>query len=87
MGEAKEILFLQMSQIHGKEMPIYFVLIKTCFIVTRKEGEKVKHEEEKNPKIALFGLTLKKPAHPFSSAWSLLLVHVRFTPRSRAQRL
>ena len=41
--------------------------------------EKVKHEEE-NPKTALFGHILKKISTSTFGAWSLLLVHSRFTP-------
>ena len=32
-------------------------------------------------KIVLFGHILKKLAHPLFGAWSLLLVHVQFTPK------
>ena len=35
----------------------------------------------KTPKIALFGHIFSKIAQLFFNAWSLLLVHVRFTPK------
>ena len=42
-------------------------------------GEKVKHEESCQY-YPFWTYILKKPAHPFFGAWSLLLVHIRFTP-------
>ena len=41
-----------------------------------------------NPKITLFGIICKqKSPHPLFGAWSLLLVHVWFTPSQGAQKL
>jgi hypothetical protein len=53
MGEAKEVLLLEMSGDHGRENAIlilfhlfYFYFLRpNVSIVTRKEGEKVTHEE------------------------------------------
>ena len=59
MGGSKEVLSLQMSRDHGREMPflivfdtlifIYFYFyLKIFFIIARKErkkGDKVKHKE------------------------------------------
>ena len=84
--EAKEVLSLQMSRGHGKEIPFsythtHIILSKVIQVYEERreeEGEKVKHEE--NSQNYPFGHIFKKSAPPLSSAWSLLLVHVRFTP-------
>ena len=84
MGEAKEVLLLQMSRDHRRK---YRFNIFQCFffeggdvsIVMREEGKKVKHEE--NSQKFLFGHILKKRSiYTLFGAWSLLLIHVQFTP-------
>ena len=78
MGRAKEVISMHMSGDHGRERCQLF------FIVMRKwregEGEKVKHEEtlQNCPFWHTFKQTL---TYPLFGAWSLLLVHVRFTLR------
>ena len=48
------------------------------FIYTRKEGMKVKHEE--NSQNIPFWTYISKISTSTFSAWSLLLIHVHFTP-------
>jgi hypothetical protein len=48
VGEGREVLWLQMSRDHDRDLPNIYIYIygQTFFIVTREEeGEKFKHEE------------------------------------------
>ena len=54
------------------------LILSNLIVVKRKEKEKVEHG--KDSKIVVFGHVLfLKIAHLHFGAWSLLLVHVRFT--------
>ena len=77
VGETEEVSLLQMSGDHDKVM--FFFFFATYSIVMREEkGEKVIHEEILKP--TLFGQIFNKSTHPLFDTWSLLLVHVWFTP-------
>jgi len=81
VGEADEVSLLQMLEDHDKEMPFekkIILFFPHISIVMREEKGEVIHEEI--PKPTLFEQILNKSTHPLLGTWSLLLVHVWFTP-------
>ena len=66
---------------HSKKKLTFF-FGQSFFIVTRREGKRKRRRSnmKKILKTTLFEHILKKTAHPLFGAWSLLLVHVWFTP-------
>ena len=61
--ESKEVLSLQMSRDHGKEMPIMCVCVCVClpsvFTITRREGNKGRRSNMKKIPKYVFGRILK----------------------------
>ena len=92
--EAKMVLTLQMSGDHGREMPIfmkfypliyfliYFLNFRPAKCYCSQEERRKKGEGQtwrRNPKTALVGHISNKISTSTFGAWSLLLVHRRFT--------
>ena len=47
----------------------------------KRRGSNMRKKKEKNPQRTLFWTNIKKKiAHPLFGAWSLLLVHIWYTP-------